>query len=417
MANAPEVVIVGAGLAGLCCARRLHREGRSFVLLEANEAVGGRIRTDCIEGFLLDRGFQVFLPSYPEAQAVLDYAALDLHSFYPGSFIRYQGEFYRLADLWRRPQALFHTLFNPAMTLGDKLRIARLRADVLSGSIQQLYARPEMSTRESLQKRGFSRAIIDHFFRPFFGGVFLESELQTSSRHFEFLFRMFSLAQASLPAGGMEAIPRQIASQLPPGSIRFGARVHSLTPGQVILESGERLTAQAVVLAVDGTTATSLLPAIPRPKTYAVWCLYYAASNPPVREPILVLNGENQGPINHLSVPSAACSSYAPAGQSLISVTVLDSAHTNADTIEPMVRQQLEAWYGPEVRQYRHLRNYYIENALPEQTSLQPQDPRHATRKAPGLYVCGDYCENASINGAMLSGRHAAEAILRDFTG
>ena len=412
MTSSPDVLIVGAGLAGLCCARRLHQANVSFQILEAETAVGGRIRTDPVDGFLLDRGFQVFLPSYPEAQQVLDYPSLDLHPFYPGSLIRFQGDFHRLADLWRRPQALFATLFNPAATLGDKLRIARLRADVLCGGVDELYQRPESSALQDLQTRGFSTAIINRFFRPFFGGVFLERDLSTSSRHFEFLFRMFSLGQASLPAQGMEAIPRQLASHLPADSVRTGVRVAEVSPGSVVLANGERLQARAVVVAVEGSVAAQLLADLPPRETRSVWCLYYAAERTPVTEPILVLNGDGTGPINNLCVPNTAATTYAPPGAALVSITVLDPSSYTPDTLEPAVRQQLLDWYGVAVQGWRHLRTYHIKNALPEQTHLIPGDPRYAPRRAAGLYVCGDYCQNASINGAMTSGRYTAEVVL-----
>jgi phytoene dehydrogenase-like protein len=412
MAFSPDVLIVGAGLAGLCCARRLHQANVSFQILEADTAVGGRIRTDTVDGFLLDRGFQVFLPSYPEAQQLLDYPSLKLHAFYPGSLIRYQGNFHRLADLWRRPQALFATLFNPAATLGDKLRIARLRADVLRSSLDELYQRPESSTLQNLQRRSFSPAIIDRFFRPFFGGIFLERDLSTSSRHFEFLFRMFSLAQASLPAQGMEAIPRQLASHLPADSIRTGMRATEIAPGTVVLANGERLQARAVVVAVEGSAAAQLVPDLPPRATHSVWCLYYAADKAPVTEPILVLNGDGIGPINNLCVPNTAAATYAPSGAALVSVTVLDPTSYTSDTLEPAVRQQLLDWYGTAVQGWRHLSTYHIKHALPEQTHLNAEDPGYAPRRAAGLYVCGDYCQSASINGAMASGRHTAEAVL-----
>ncbi len=220
-----DVLIVGAGLAGLCCARRLQSQGIRFQILEASDAVGGRIRTDYVEGFRLDRGFQVFLTSYPEARQSLDYQALRLRPFQPGALVRYGGRFHELSDPWRRPLASLGSLISPIGSLGDKLRVARLRARVLKGSIEDRFYDPELTTLGALQDDGFSASMIDRFFRPFLGGIFLDAELRTSSRMFQFVFRMVSLGSVCLPADGMEAIPRQLASALPPGSIRLGARV------------------------------------------------------------------------------------------------------------------------------------------------------------------------------------------------
>ena len=193
-----DVIIVGAGLAGLCCARRLHQENIPFLLLDAADAPGGRVRTDTIGGFRLDRGFQVLLTAYPEAQAVLDYNALELCAFAPGALVRKEGHFYRLADPWREPGAWFSTAFSPVGSLLDKFRLARLRSSLLARSIEEIFAAPEMSTRQALERRRFSPRFIDEFFRPWFGGIQLDSKLGASSRMFEFVFRMMAEGDAAV---------------------------------------------------------------------------------------------------------------------------------------------------------------------------------------------------------------------------
>jgi hypothetical protein len=272
-----DVVIVGAGLAGLCCARQLVGAVLRPVILEASDGVGGRIRTDIVDGFRLDRGFQVFLTSYPEARAVLNYEALKLRAFRPGACIRYGGHFYRLADPWRHPWAGLRSIFSPIGTLADKLRVARLRSRTLAGTLEDRFRDPETTTLQGLRDEGFSESMIERFFRPFLGGIFLERELQTSSRMFRFVFRMFSQGDACLPSDGMEAIPRQIASQLPEGTIRLGTRVAGVEPGRVRLENGDALDARAVVVATDGPTAVHLLGEKQTASGQAVTCLYFAA--------------------------------------------------------------------------------------------------------------------------------------------
>jgi len=409
----PDVLIVGAGLAGLCCARRLWHQGVRSVILEASDGVGGRIRTDTVEGFRLDRGFQVFLTSYPEAARVLDYGALRLKPFLPGALVRYRGRFHPLTDPWRRPGAAVQSVFSPVGSFADKLRVARLRVRVLKGTVEERFRDPEITTLQALRDNGFSDAMIDRFFRPFLGGIFLNSELFTSSRMFQFVFRMFSLGQACLPEEGMEAIPRQIAAELPPEGVRFGAKVAHVRSTGVRLESGEELATRAVVVATDAPAAKLLGEADPVPGQ-GVTCLYFAAPRPPVERPILLLNGDGHGPINNLCVPTVVAPSYGPTGESLVSVTVLG---TPADAYQLLadVRTQLGDWFGSKSADWRHLRTYRIPFALPRQVPPALNVPERPVRTASGVYVCGDHRDNASINGAMVSGRRAAEAVLEDF--
>jgi len=408
-----DVLIVGAGLAGLCCARRLQNEGVRCLLLESADGVGGRIRTDVVDGFRLDRGFQVFLTSYPEAKQLLDYDALRLESFLPGALVRYGGRFHELTDPWRRPLAAVRSLFSPIGTFADKLRVARLRSRSLKGTIEERFRDPETTTLQSLRDAGFSTGMIDRFFRPFLGGIFLDRELDTSSRMFYFVFRMFSLGSASLPAEGMEAIPRQLASGLPVGSIRLGAKVVRVQTGSVTLETGEEIHARAVVVATEGAGAAKLLgDAIPT-AGQGVTCLYFATSRAPIEQPILVLNGEGRGPINNLCVPTLIAPSYGPHGKSLVSVTVLGIL-ADENRLQAEVLEQLEEWFGPAVKDWRHLRTYRIPYALPCQASPALAVPERPVRLHTGIYVCGDHRDTASIQGAMVSGRRAAEAVLED---
>lgn len=410
-----DVIIIGGGLAGLTCARQLGRSGRVCRLLESSDGIGGRVRTDQLEGFRLDRGFQVFLPGYPEARKVLDYSSLKFHAFDPGAMIRIDGKFHRLADPWRRPRHAWATVMSPAGSFLDKLRIARLRKDTIRCDLSELYDRPDKSTRELLQERGFSSAMIQHFFRPFLGGVFLDPHLETSSRMCEFVFRMFALGDAVLPEKGMAEIPRQIAAGIPEEVVQLHRTVDAVQEGEVTLSSGERMSARAIVVATEAPAARRLL-GDPHPASgQSVTCIYFATEQPPIREPVLVLNGDMEGPINNLCVPSQVSTSYAPTGQSLVSVTVL-GVHADADGLMEKVRSQLTAWFGDGVNGWRHLKTYPIHYALPVQAPPALQPIEKTARVRDGIFICGDHCDTASINGAIASGHRAAEAVL-DFLG
>jgi phytoene dehydrogenase-like protein len=412
-----DVLIVGAGLAGLSCACELVDKGLSCLLLEASDGVGGRARTDRLNEFLLDRGFQILLTAYPEAQRILDYRSLQLRPFEPGALVRIHGRFHRIADPWRRPSAALSTLLSPVGTLADKLKLARLRSRLIRASSEVLLQSPETSTIEFLHDCGFSPRMIECFFRPFLGGVFLESELQTSSRMFEFVFRMFSSGDAALPVGGMGSMAQQLLSRLPEGCVRLRQKVAQVAPCFVRLASGQEIRARSVVVATDNAAAAQLLPEIQPLASRGTTCFYFAAENPPISEPVLVLNGEGRGPVNNLCVPSLVAPSYAPPGAHLVSATVIGKPDQDAEQFLTAVQNQLAQWFGSEALRWRHLRTYWIPDALPDQSSLAGGANPKENRVRPGLYVCGDHRYTASINGALASGWNTAQAILAELNG
>src|SRR5260370_11960286 len=321
MSSSPDVLIVGAGLAGLCCARELQAKGVSFQILEASDGIGGRVRTDEVDGFLLDRGFQVLFTAYPEAKLCLDYSRLDLNPFFPGILSWYAGRMNKLLDPWRMPGAWKEAVQSAFGTLADKLRIARLRSRLRRTSIEEIFRRPERSTKEALASEGFSNEMIHHFFRPFLGGILLDGELKSSSRMSEFVLKMMSEGDASLPAGGMGAIPTQLSEKFPAATVRLNTRVEALHENELNLAGGETLRARATVIAAEGPSAAHLVGEV-EPASRSVTCFYFAADESPVAEPILLLNGDGAGPINNFAVVSLVAPTYAPAGKHLVSVSV-----------------------------------------------------------------------------------------------
>lgn len=413
---ATDAIVIGAGVSGLVCALELTRLGFSVQVLEASDEVGGRVRTDVVDGFRLDHGFQVLLTAYPEARRWLNYEGLQLRAFEPGAIVNLDGRFHRISDPMRRPAQGVSTLLAPIGTFRDKLLVAQLRQELIQADIDDVLTAPESSTIQYLQQYGFSQRFIESFFRPFFGGIFLDSRLDTSSRMFRFVFRMFSLGFAALPAEGMQAIPRQLASALPEGSPRLNAKVAAVENSSVRLDTGEEIKARAVIVACDPVNAARLIgsgDAGIRRQMRPVSCFYFAAEDTPIDVPYLMLNGDGSGPINNLCVPSVVAPSYAPAGMHLISATVLQPVADEAAALGE-VRAQLRDWFGPEVENWKHLRTYVIPDALPDQSLGYGGVKQSPVRVQQGLYVCGDHRASASLNGAMLTGRRAAEAAAAD---
>jgi phytoene dehydrogenase-like protein len=413
-----DVVIVGGGLAGLACALVLQEAGAASVILEAGDGLGGRVRTDRHEGFLLDRGFQVLLDNYPECRRILDYDALKLRPFFPGVEIRIGGRFVRFSDPHRRPQDALRMMAAPVGTFADKLRVAQLRKDVLKGEAEAILQGPNKTILADLRDLGIGSEMIDLLFRPFFGGVLLDGSLSDSSRVFRYVFRMFSQGEIALPSEGMGQIPRQLASRLPESSIRLNCRATEVRAGAVTVESGEVVTGDAVVVATDGLQAASLLEGIDPPRSKGTVCLYFEVPELPISGPVLVLDGERSGPVNNLAVLSEVSPDYAPPGRHLVSVSCIGSPESAGETagvmeaLEGAVRRQMTEWFGRQVESWRHLRTYHIPHAQPGQSPESLELPEKPVRLGRGLFVCGDHRETASIQGALHSGRRAAEAIL-----
>jgi phytoene dehydrogenase-like protein len=413
---AREALIVGAGLAGLGCALRLREIGVPFQIVEAADAVGGRVRTDVVNGFRLDRGFQVLLPAYPEAERVLDYAPLDLKAFKHADLIRFGGRFHRIADPRLEPWTAFKSLFGPVVSLRDSFRILSLLSKVKAGKVEDQFRRPEGLTLDFLRWGGrFSEAMIDRYFRPYLSCIFLERDLVTSSRLFRFVLRTLVAGGAAVPAAGMAAIPEQLAARLPADAIRLNSAVEKVESGKIVLRSGEDLTGRAIIVATEGPEAARLLANEVRdPGSRSVCCLYFAADESPVKEPILLLNAHDPGPVNHLAVMSDVSPSYAPAGAALISASVLGIPTQDDANLMAAVREQLTGWFGSVVGAWRHLRTYRIRHALPDQTAPALDEPERPVRLDDGLYVCGDHREHGSIHGALASGWRAAQAVAED---
>ena len=400
-----DVVIVGAGLAGLSASRFLTAAGIDVHILEASDGVGGRVRTDHVDGFTLDRGFQILLTAYPELKKQFDVDALNLQPFDPGALVWINGKGKVFSDPLRRPKSFVATAVAPIGSVVDKIRLATLRLSVTRGNGAALLSHPDITTAKMLSGRGFSPKMIQRFFTPLVGGIQLDPQLTASRRMFDVVFRMLNQGDAVVPAAGMSAISEQLASHTPAEKIHLNTRVANVTSQSVVTESGHTISSKAVIVAVEGPAAAKLTGIAPV-QSRSVSCVYFASNSAPTDKKLIILDGTGKGPVLNIAVMSNIAPSYAPVGQHLIAAALPGCI---GDDIEDIARQQLQAMFGAQVESWRHLRTYRIEHGQPDQSP--PFNPKKKQKLDNGIFVCGDHRDTASSQGALYSGRRCADLV------
>ncbi len=404
-----DVVIVGGGLAGLAAARRLDRAGVEWLLVEAADRIGGRVATDVVDGWRLDRGFQVLNTAYPRVSALADLDSLDLRYFTPGVLVRRGGELHRLENPLRDPMAAAQTLTCGVGTLGDRLKFAALATRCATMPAARLLDAPETTTQGMLRKAGLSHRMIEEVLRPFLSGVFGDRSLETSSHVFSMVLRSFARGRIGVPAAGMAALPAAIAGPLPYPQLLIGARTLSIGPGLVVTDGGE-IHSRAVVVATDPISAATLLPQLHAPDMHGLTTFYFGADHAPIDEPTLLLDGDRREIIANTVVVSNAAPEYAPPGKSLIAASVVGvSAPSSAS--EAVIRVELARIYGQPVDDWQLIDVISLPQALP--SARVPQaNLRKPVDLGEGLFVAGDHRDSPSIQGALAGGWRTAGAVL-----
>ena len=403
-----KIHIVGAGVSGLIAAKVLEDHGHSPVIIEATERPGGRVKTDTIDGFKLDQGFQVLLTNYPAAKKYLDFNALELQALKPGAVIFRNGKQKIIGDPLRDLSVFFSTIFSGIGNLSDKLKILKLNIRLKKKSVEDIFDTQEISSKQYLNNIGFSSQIIDNFFQPFFTGIFLETELKTSSRMFEFVFKMFGEGMAVIPLGGMEEISKQLTAKLNKTVFKFNTEVTSVKDKEVILNTGEKLVSDATIIATD---VNKLVKNLQRQDLEWRSCqtLYFKSKKRAIVKPFIGLIPNNKSLINNIFYHTSLQTSNI-SKEELLSVTVVKDHDLLEKELVATVIQQLEEECN--IQTLTFLKFYTISKALPALENLKYEVSPSETQLTATVFLAGDVQLNGSLNAAMIAGENAALSAL-----
>ena len=408
-----SIHIIGAGVSGLIAAQVLEKHGYNPTIIEATDRVGGRVKTDITDGYQLDHGFQVLLTAYPAAHKYLNFEELELQKFLPGAAIFVKGSQKIIGDPLRDKSFLFSTLFSGVGNFSDKLKIVQLNNALKRKSISDLFAEKEQATSAYLREFGFSEEMIDCFFKPFFSGIFLESKLETSSRMFAFVFKMFGEGYAAIPKAGMEAIPKQLKQALTRTKFLFNTKVAAVQEGKIKLENGSILENHYTIIATD---ANNLVAGLKNQSTSWNACrtLYFETEVRVITKPLIGLIPEAKTLINNI-VYHTSLNTVAKPKKELLSVTVVDDKSLPNEQLVERVREELKEHCG--IVTGKLVKQYYIPQALPILTDLKYEMQPSETRLSGNLFLAGDMQLNASLNAAMIAGERAAMGVVEAITG
>ncbi len=410
---ANQIHIIGAGISGLIAALVLEEQGFSPIVYEATDRVGGRVKTDIHAGYQLDHGFQILLGAYPKAKQYLDYDALEVQEILPGAVIFANGKMSRMGDPLRKASFLWPTLTSSVATFGDKIKVLKLYLKLKDKTLPEIFEEKEQTTLDYLKGFGFSNRIITQFFKPFFTGIFLESELKTSSRMFEYVFKLFGEGAALLPRKGIAAIPEQLKSQLKTTIFKFNTKVQRVAEGTIYLEDGIKIASTNTIIA---TTASDLVTNLKNQATPWKSCInfYFEVDKRKIEQPIIGLIADENALINNIFYHNSVETGQKGARE-LLSVTVVKTTDLDEKQLLERVIDDLRMFCG--IENVNFLKRYDIAKALPDLQQLQYELAPSETQLTSGIFLAGDQLLNGSSNAAMISGERAAMAVIKKIAG
>jgi protoporphyrinogen oxidase len=396
--------IIGAGISGLTAAKVLEKKGFYPVVLEATDRVGGRVKTDVVNDHQMDHGFQVLLTGYPAAQRYLNYEKLNLQKIAPGAAIFKNKKQKIIGDPLRDLFFLLPTLLSGFGNFQDKIKILQLNAELKKKSLLAIFSTPTEKTSTYLTKFGFSKNMISDFFKPFFSGIFLETKLETSSRMFEFVYKMFGEGYATIPKSGMEAIPKQLLKQLKNTTFKYNTKVAEVNEGEIVLEDQTKIKSHYTLIA---TQANRLLPHLNRQSISWKSCVnfYFETDKRTIKKPLIGLIAKQSSLVNNIFY-TTSIATKTRAKKELLSVTVIDTQNLSKETLLKQVKKELKELCGIDAGQL--IKQYTIPMALPNLANLTHELDPIDTQVGNTLFVAGDTLLNASLNAAFIAGEMAA---------
>ncbi|GAB2975978.1 NAD(P)/FAD-dependent oxidoreductase [Streptomyces pseudoechinosporeus] len=447
-----DVVIVGAGVAGLSAAHRLTSAGVTTVVLEAAPYVGGRMSTEKVDGFRLDRIGRLLSTAYPELRLTPGLDALTLRPFAPGVLVHADGRTHRAAEpgsvtsaggargalgaarafvaaprrpraarraapspvgaVTQAPQAAVPALSRAFPPLGgavDQARLAAALGRIAAAPVERLLARPDRPAGHALAARGMPARTVEGFLRPLLAALLCDPDLTMSSRSADLALRAFAAGRLCVPEGGADTLPELLAAALPPGTVRTGVQVTSVSTTSVRTAEHGELRCRAILLATGARAAAELLPGLRVPPFHPVTVVHHTPDEVPPAGAGLLLDADRRGPVAHTAVLSEVDPSRAPAGRALVSSTILGAPPPDVDRV---VRAHLAELYGTSTLRWELLAVHHTPDAVPAMPP--PHDLRRPVRLLAGLYVCGDHRDTSTVQGALHSGHRAATALLTD---
>jgi protoporphyrinogen oxidase len=410
MQDSPKITIIGGGVSGLCAAITLKKAGYKASLYETQSTLGGRVNTDMKDGFILDHGFQILLDSYPAAQEFLDLEALNLTKFAPGAIIYTKGKMTKVGDPTRDVSFLFATAFSSIGSIKDKLKMFTLSRKLKQKKLSAIFEENEITTLEYLENEGFSEKIITKFFKPFYTGIFLENSLQTSSRMFEFVFKMFSEGSATLPAAGIAAIPKQLTSQIDADQIHLNTAVSRVVGNQITLEDGSKLESDYTIIAGQADRLVPNLPISNLP-WHEVTVLYFKTNQESFGKPIIGLISHSKALSNNFHFLKDVFEGH----ENVVSVSVVKEHDYDENELASRVRMEFKEHAQIELGDLIQLRT--IKKALPNLKNMNYSMNPTETRLTENVFLAGDHLSNGSLNAAMLNGKAAARAVIDKLEG
>lgn len=407
-----QIIIIGAGVAGLTAARVLNSKGLSFKIIEAKDSIGGKLQTDEQDGFLLDHGFQVILNSYPELNNFIDHKDLSLQAFHSGAqLLQNNGRKEIIGDPLRVPSYFLSTLFSSSSSWADKLKLLKLRINLKRKTLEEIFGGEQISTMKALtEEYKFSQKFIDEFFQPFFSGVFFDDELETSKVKFDFLFKMFAEGQACIPLKGMNDFAQNLAQSIPKENILLNSSVSKVEGKKVYLDGGGSFEAEKILFATEASNFLEKHTSI-KHQYIGTTQLYFKMEGLPIKHKLIMLPTAKKSLITNACVLSNVSSNYAPKGQSLLSISINGTPTYKPKELELLVKKELETWFGNQVDSWQCISMKSIPFSLPNLKEIHHTNKMNLSQEFPDWYICGDHTLNGSLNAAMKSGREAGEQI------